>query len=211
MSRYILPIIFIAASVGAFFLYIDPQYQRITELRAKQDNLNEALNRSEELQEERDALLSQYNQFSDRSLQRLNEMLPDSVDNVRLALDIDQLASSVGMQIRDIAIESTSDGSVQSDQSSGSGNGQSQEQTLGPSTKPYSHAMLSFTAIGTYDEFSEFLRSLENSLRLVDVTGVSFTSEPVLSQEQREAGTSPDELRYSYEIVIRTYWLKPDL
>lgn len=179
--RALLPLLFIVIAAGIFFGFIDPTYQRVKTLRAEEANFDQALTRSKELQQVRDQLLSRYNTFPQSDLERLEKLIPDNVDNVRLILDFDALASAYGMRIRDVELE-TND--------SRAARGQ-----VGSDENRYDSLILSFSVTGTYDTFRAFLSDLEESLRLVDVTAISFTA--------NTTGV------YDYSVAVKTYWLKP--
>lgn len=179
--RTLLPILFIVIAAGIFFGFIDPSYTRVKELRAEEAQFDQALTRSKELQEVRDQLLSRYNTFSQSDLNRLESMLPDNVDNVRLVLDFDSIASRYGMRLRNIALDT--------------GDNRAQRGQVGASDSPFQSVVVSFAVTGDYNAFRAFLEDLEQSLRLVDVTGVAF-------------GSSPSGI-YDYSISLKTYWLKP--
>ncbi len=179
--RALLPLLFIVIAAGIFFGFIDPTYQRVKELRAEEANFDQALTRSKELQQVRDQLLSRYNTFPQSDLERLEKLIPDNVDNVRLILDFDALASAYGMRIRDVELETNE---------SRAARGQ-----VGSDENRYDSLILSFSVTGTYDTFRAFLGDLEESLRLVDVTSISFTA--------TQTGV------YDYSVAVKTYWLKP--
>lgn len=175
------PILFVLIAIALFFWYVDPTYVRVQELLAQQSQLDQALTRSKELQDERDKLLARYNTFPQTDLNELQKLVPDHLDNVRLILDLDSMASRYGMRVRGVAIEGDT----------------SRVQTgeLGPNASAYESVVLSFTVTGTYDTFRSFLGDLERSLRLVDVVGLEFRA--------------TDTGVYDYTFRIRTYWLKP--
>jgi Tfp pilus assembly protein PilO len=177
--RLITPVILILASVAVYIWYISPAYVGVRELRAEEAQYDEALTRSEELIAVRDALLLQYNAFPTRDLERLSRILPDSVDNVRLILDIDSIAARYGMALQNIGIGAAS----------------VDNNALGADTSPIGAMEVSFSVRSSYDSFRQFLMDIEDSLRIVDVTALSVA----LSGETGLA---------NYDITLRTYWLK---
>ncbi|MEK7613636.1 MAG: type 4a pilus biogenesis protein PilO [Patescibacteria group bacterium] len=179
--RGLIPVLFVVIAGGIFFGFIDPAYDRIRELRAEESQFDQALTRSKELQQVRDELLSRYNTFSQGELDRLQKLLPDNVDNVRLILDFDSLASRYGMRVRNVALETNE---------SRAARGQ-----VGAEESRFDSLILSFSVTGNYDTFRAFLADLEQSLRLVDVNSISFSATP--------SGI------YDYAVSIKTYWLKP--
>lgn len=178
----IIPIICIVIAGCLFYWYIDPTYAAIKELRAEEATLDQALDRALELQETRDQLLSRYNTFAPNDLARLEKLLPDHVDNVRLILDLDGIASRYGMRVRDVSVDDPK-------------RTQSVADAVGPDETTHESMILSFTVSGQYDTFRQFLINLEQSLRLVDVEGIAFTSS--------------DSGLYDFTVSLRTYWLKP--
>ena len=179
--RTLLPVLFLVIAASIFFGYIDPAYSRIQELRTEESEFNEALTRSRELQQVRDQLLSRYNVIAPQSIARLEKLLPDNIDNVRLILDMDSIAARYGMRTRNVQLQS--------------GDGRASAGQIGQDERAYQSVVLSFSVSGSYDNFRAFIADLERSLRLVDVVNISFTP--------TESGV------YDYAVSVKTYWLKP--
>ncbi|MCI0619679.1 type 4a pilus biogenesis protein PilO [Candidatus Wolfebacteria bacterium] len=177
--RLITPIILILAATALYIWYINPTYADVRTLRTEEAQYDAALTRSQELIAVRDALLTTYNAFPTRELERLQRMLPDHVDNVRLILDIDNIAAQYGMALQNISI----------------GEAASRGGDIGADTSPTGAITLSFTVRAPYDSFQNFLMDLEDSLRIVDVTELSFATAD-------ETGLT------GYTVTLRTYWLK---
>ena len=170
----------ILISAGLFFTYIDPAYQKIGDLRGGEKQYNEALNKSKELRMIRDQLLSKYNTFSTEDVSDLGKFLPDNVDNVRLIMEIDNLASKYGAIVRSVNVaKSLSKG---------------EKETLGPKIGDFDSITLDFAIEAPYANFVKFLNDLTNGLRIVDVANLSF--------ESSELGF------YKYRLSVKTYWLK---
>jgi len=177
--KTIFSIILILLAGGIFFFYTNPQYENIKTLQAEASDYNTALTQSKTLIAERDTLKTQYDQIPAADLDRIQKLVPDSVDNVRLIIDINGIALNRGLTIRNIKITS----------------GQSGGTTLGPDESPYGSIDLSFTVTSSYNTFQQFLQDLESSLRIVDVDSLSFTATDKTDQ-------------YDYNVSLRTYWLK---
>lgn len=177
--KNIISIILILAAVVLFALFTNPRFAGIDRLSEEVAAFDNALDRSKELISLRDALLTRYNSIPTETIDRISTMLPDSIDTVRLIIDIDALASRYGMSLNNISIGSTEDVA----------------DGIGPSGDLYGTLTLSFTVASTYDRFRAFLSDLERSLRIIDVTSISFGT-------QTEAGLTP------YTITFNTYWLK---
>src|SRR5258708_19181951 len=107
MTKFIVPIILIGISITCFFTFTNPTYSEITSLKNTQASFNEALDNSKALENERDKLTTKYNSFDPESLARLQKFLPDNVDNIRLILEIEKIASPYGMALKDVKYDST--------------------------------------------------------------------------------------------------------
>lgn len=182
MIRLTFPIIFILLSAGLFFGFIDSTYDNVQKILEDEEKFDQALDKSKELQEVRDKLLSRYNTFSTSDLDRLIKLLPDNVDNVRLVLDIDHIASVYGMRIKDVTVRKAQD---------------RQTGVIGPNEKPYESVILSFSMISSYENLIQFIKDIERSLRIVDVAEISLIPSKI-----------GDGNLYEYNIRIKTYWLK---
>lgn len=178
----IVSIILILASIGLFFGYIDPTYSGaggIKDLQAQKADYDKALDNSKALQAERDKLLQKFNSLDQTDKDKLVKLLPDNIDNVRLIIDIDNIARTHGMRIRNFTTD-TGD----------------KKETIGKDTAPYGTLTLTFSTTASYPVFLQFLSDLEHSLRIINVTGIQFTP-----------GTATGPI-YDYDVTVQTYWLK---
>ena len=97
MFRFIVPAILIGLSITLSFVFINPLYtgvNGITDLKAQIVSYNDALNNSKSLEAERDKLTQKYNSIDPANLIKLQKLLPDGVDNIRLVLEIEKLIRS---------------------------------------------------------------------------------------------------------------------
>src|SRR3989344_5357766 len=102
MMRFIAPIILIGIAGSIFFMLTNPAYDRISSLKADVASYNIALDNSKMLENERDKLTSKYNVINPDNLIKLKRFLPDNVDNIRLILEIEQIALPYGMILKDV-------------------------------------------------------------------------------------------------------------
>jgi len=195
MTKSILAILFIGASIMTFVLYVRPTYDTVQQNRAAVARFDEALAKTREIQELKSSLLSRYNLFAGANLDRLQKMLPDHVDNVRLVLDMDGIASRYGLRLQNVSVQNSS---TSGDDASGTVlNGGVLQ------SRPYQSLTLQFEVVSTYDEFVLLLRDLESSLRIVDLVSLSIRPRSVV----RASGTGGGESVYAFGVSLRTYWL----
>ena len=190
MTRTLLALSFLAAAIGLFFFYTKPAYDGVRDIQKQIDQYDQALNKAGELQRLKQSLLSRYNAFNPADVDRLHKLLPDHVDNVRLVLDLDTLASQHGFALQNVVINAPNNTKATADQAPA---------VIGANRQTYDSLTLRFATSGTYPNFVEFITAIENSLRLVDVT--ALTMDP-------DSGLGAGEPVYRFDIALRTYWLK---
>jgi Tfp pilus assembly protein PilO len=184
MTRFITPLILVGLAVALFVIYTDPAFQATKKVKAEVDAYDSALTKSQELKAVRGALQSKRNAFKTEDLQKLEKVLPDNVDNIRLIIDIDNIATRRGVPLRNVQLGQISDSGEARD-----------PLAVGDSGSPIGSVELTFNVSATYEDFLALLADLEHSLRIVDIESISFDS------------PAEGELA-EYSITIRTYWLR---
>ncbi|MFA4975285.1 MAG: hypothetical protein WC839_02860 [Candidatus Paceibacterota bacterium] len=199
MFKFILPTILIGIAVALFFTFTKPLYETISLEREQETSYNEALVNSKALESERDKLTQKYNSFNEEDLIRLQKLLPDNIDNIRLILEIEKIASPYGMVLKNVKYD-TIDKNTSTTQTI-----QTTNTTKGiksSSGKDYGMWNLEFSTQGTYNSFLNLIKDLENNLRIVDISSIQF----FLNTKIGLTSTLPDT--YTYNFKIKTYWLK---
>lgn len=198
MMRFIIPAILIGISVTVFFILINPIYSDIGELKIQASSYNDALDNAKALENERDKLTAKYNSINKDDLIRLQKLLPENIDNIRLILEIEQLALPYGMTLKDVKYNTN-----EKDAKDGAPAGITQGgAALADTSKDYGAWDLEFSTVGSYDNFLNFTRDLEKNLRIVDVSSIQFSS----STSSNVNPFLPET--YQYNFKIKTYWLK---
>src|SRR3989338_1325194 len=203
MFRLIISIILISIAVTGFFAFTKPLFNDISALREQMASYDDALNNSKMLENERDLLTKKYNSFDPENIAKLSKLLPDNVDNIRLILEIEKIATPYGMVLKDIKYDATNKDNVIS-QTTGAGAGAGGAIKVGEdfSHKDFGIWDLEFSTQGTYNNFINFVKDLENNLRVVDMSSIQFSS-------NANIGLNPQlPEAYKYNFKIRTYWLK---
>lgn len=201
MMRFITPIILIGIAVSLFFLFTNPIYSDISNLRTEIASYDAALDNSKALENERDKLTAKYNAINPDNLTKLQKLLPENVDNIRLILEIEQIASPFGMTLKDVKYNATNTTNTPT-------NGGTVVQGGGVAKlapKDYGIFDLEFSTSGTYNNFINFTKALESNLRIVDISSIAFSSSGVATGANTKIN-SPET--YKYDFKIKTYWLK---
>lgn len=201
--RWFLPLILIISGIGGFFLVAEPIYTEALSLKEEADKYNEALANADLLKAERDRLTERYNSFLPEDLERLSKILPDSVNNVRLILEIQQVAQQNGILVQNVQFEPNQfieeGGDDAQDQRRSGSNIRRPASSV---SLDYDVFDLEFSIEGRYSDFVEFMKLMEKSLRIVDVRSIIFT--PGTSEDRDSNYT--DFYRYTFR--INTYRLK---
>lgn len=182
MTRLLIPGFLIAVAIGLFVMYTNPTFQQIKGLVAVEVSYDDALEKSAQLRSLRDKLLTTRASFAEEDVQKLSHVLPDNVDNIRLIIDINNIASRHKLLLSGVSLGDAGSGAVQAN-----------ALAVGPSGSETGEVTVGFGVSATYDDFLSFLQDLEHSLRIVDVTKISF-------------GSGTGSLA-TYTFEIRTYWL----
>jgi Tfp pilus assembly protein PilO len=173
--------ILILISAGLLYVFILPQYDQIGTLQANQAQYQNILQNVSALEAKRDELLVTYQNIPQQKVDELSKVLPDNVDTVSLAMNLDTIASHYGISIKSV-------------QTAKDNTNNSSTIVVGATSPTYGSVTFNFSFISTYSNFRKFMLDIEKSLRITDIQSVSFQS-------------TTNGL-YEYQVSIKTYWLK---
>jgi Tfp pilus assembly protein PilO len=185
--KYFLSLLFITVSVVVFVVVIRPDYAVLQQTREAVMLANDNLETASKLATSRDELIAKYQSISKENLDSLKTFLPDSVDNIRLIIQINSLATKNNLSLlRNV--------DYQADQTDAA-----QDPNAAPEAS--GEFVMSFQTSGQYKNFLAFISDLEHDLRLVDVIKVDLT--PADQGVQQSAASS-----MTYKVTVKTYWLR---
>lgn len=186
MNSRLLAVIAFAVALGIFFFYINPTLSgpiaaAKSSIATDESALAAAATFTAQVKKLQDAEKA----IGTNNLNRLSLLLPDSVNNIGLILDLDALAARSGLQVSSIDVAPIA---------------QSTDSTMGPADTgsaqagSYQSMDFSISAAGSYSALKTFLGGLEKSQRLLDVQDISLQGS--------------DTGIYTYKMKIRLYWLR---
>ncbi len=179
MNDKALPIFAVIVAALIFFGYVSPTWNgEIATMKIAIASNNEALAAADEYDKQKSQLTSARNAIDPKDLARLTAFLPDSVNNVRLILDLDALAARSGLSLSNIDVVDSS----------------SPNAKAGTNTNPVGSIDLTLSAVGTYSALQSFLTGVEKSVRLLDVRDLTV----------KGSATGA----YNYQMTVRLYWLR---
>ena len=135
----------------------------------------------------RDNVLKQYNDISPQDQSNLDKMLPSTVDNIRLIINLNNIALQHGFSLKGISAAASQDKSGSGAASNAGTNGSISAPTLDT-------VVISFSVSAPYQQFISFMQDLEANLRIMDVTHLSVSA--------NDTGT------YDFSVQMNTYWLR---
>ena len=172
-------LILLVLSVALFYSFVFPYYEKVGVLREQSAKYQDILNNIVDLAQKRDDLEVKYSNIPAEEVLRLEKVLPDNVDTVNLAMNLDSIASKYGISINSIkAVEA---------------NNQAGFEIVQSTTGPYAPVTISFSFVAGYQDFRSFIADIEQSLRIIDIKSINFSS--------TETGL------YDFSISAETYWL----
>ncbi|HMO78917.1 MAG TPA: type 4a pilus biogenesis protein PilO [Candidatus Paceibacterota bacterium] len=191
------PILLIIISAGLFFTFVDSTYEETKSLNAQIEINKETIELGNRLRDRQVEIENEYKNISSEERERMNKILPDAIDNVRLIVDINNLAKRIDFSASDFGIKITNI-NVVGEQNQNQTANQNNRQQSASNTSEIGTIQLSFTIEAGYESFKTFLEELERSLRIVDVVDFTIGSGRVVDTKQV----------YNYSITINTYWLR---
>lgn len=197
----LISIILLLVSIGMFAFYINPLYtgstgekdfavRSIQELKADDTQYIDALDRTTKYELTRQNLLNISRSISSADRAKLAKLLPDQIDTVRLIIDVSDVADNHNLVLQNIGISGEAEGNQSKTKAQPTGGS-----LLAQGNTKYDSITLSFSVTGSYDDFFSFITDLEQSLRLVDIISVNFSS------------TGATDLQ-KYDFTVQTYKLK---
>ncbi len=194
MNRNSTPIILLILAIGIYFTFTKGKVEELKTIKNVNAGYQEAIENSEKLMKVRDDVQRSYNEIDDIDKERLEKMLPNNIDNVRLTLDVKSIGLSRGLVLRNVKTDAPNINT--GIKSSGTNGTNARINNVPPpdSASPYDTVLLTFNVTTNYLTFLELIKDLETSLRIIDISKIDFTV--------NDTGT------YDYSVELRTYWLK---
>jgi len=185
MNKNLSALILLILAVGIYFTLTRGMFADAQAVKKINDQYVSAMAHAAQLISVRDQLLKQYNAISDSDRSRLDKMIPSTVDNIRLIIDLNSIALRYGFSLSGIKAAATAESSKSSPAA-----------PLAPTggTPVLDTVTVSFGATAGYDTFIQFLQALESNLRVMDLTRLSVSG--------------GDGGLYSFQVQFKTYWLR---
>lgn len=204
--KSITSLILIIAGILLFMFFTKPKLAELKETQMEIEKLNVARDNAKNLESRINELLQIKNSISPQDMAKLDKMLPNNVENVKLIIDFDKMLQAMVEERGTLPLykstEVTETGtkkiSIEDPKIVPGGvvEGNLDSTRLGV-------VSFSFAVTLTYDDFIEFLRRIEYSTRIHDIESITFTTAFDSSTSQPQASSI-----YKFNVTLRTYWLR---
>jgi Tfp pilus assembly protein PilO len=202
MNRNITATILIVLAVGIYATYTRGVWADASSVKSVNDSYASAIDNAQKLISVRDQVLKSYNDISADDRDRIDKMVPDTVDNIRLIIDLNSVALQHGFSLKNITAAAKSDSSDASPSVQGApalapssvGLSPSVAGSLSIATPTLDTVTVSFSVTAPYQQFISFMQDLEASLRVMDLTHLTVSA--------NDTGT------YDFGVQLTTYWLR---
>lgn len=177
-----------------YFYYIKPELVVISQKKAEYTKYKDVVDQVKDIKTLKDDLTNKYQSISVEDISKLDQIIPQKFDPVLFANDLNELSIKNSLKLDQLRISyQRSEEKVNQDAQVGD--------------KVYKEITASFNLKGDYAKFLGFLKELETSLRLIDVTSLSIKSSALkVNDKTGKVTDSKNTLEYSIE--IKTYSLK---
>lgn len=218
MMRLVFPIILIAAAIGIYVYLTQPLINAplsvdgatqvtvggIQALREEKKQLETAIDYIAQLKGKALEIEKKASAISSEDITRLDQFLPDSVNDLQLLVDVDNIAKRSGMTIKDVKL-STDDA-----KKTKTVNNSTVVATEGATVAPpvITKVHITFTAIGSYAQLRGFLTDVSKSLRIMDVSKLSVSAGSKIGGVAASSTAATNNGIYQYQVDLATYWLK---
>lgn len=185
MNRNTTALILIVLSVALYVTYTHGLWIDAQSIKSVNDQYASAIDSAQKLISVRDQVLKQYNSISADDRDKLDKMIPNTVDNIRLIIDLNNVALQHGISLKNVSATTKPSSSNISPVSASTG---------GISIPTLDVVSVSFSVSAPYQQFISFLQAIESNLRIMDVTHLTVSAS--------------DKGNYDFSVQLNTYWLR---
>lgn len=177
-SSIIIPAIIISVSV--LYSFTLPLFGNVSDLSQEKSKYENILDQVQNVDSKQKTLSQEFEKLTKNDVEKIEKIIPSSYDFVKIATDINAIASKYG-----ISIEKVSSSKKVNDVAS-VGEAEVVESL-------YNSATLDIEFKASYPKFNSLMADLERSLRILDIKSVQLQTE--------------NENIYSYKVAFDVYWL----
>lgn len=201
MNRNVYATILVILAIGLYFTVTRLIIADATVVLASNTEYIAAIESAKSLITLRDQVRDDYNKLSAENRARLDKIVPRSIDNIRLIIDLNNVAMQHGFSLKGIQAtaatnDKTKSNAVPDVAMVAPGNDQGFANINSPIIPApiLDKVTVTFSVNAPYQQFISFLQDLEASLRILDVSNLTVSAS--------ENGV------YTWKVELQTYWLR---
>lgn len=195
MNKNITATILIVLAIGIYFTVTEKVIADGKAIQKVNDEYVSAIESAKKLIAVRDQVTRDYNNISEIDRERLSKMIPNSVDNIRLIIDLNDVARRHGFQLEGIKAVASTDSANNTAPAFNQVPGMPGVPSRVSIAEPIlDNVTVTFSVTAPYLQFKSFLQEIEANLRLMEITKLSMTAN--------------DTGIYTYKVELKTYWLR---
>ena len=199
----ILPIAMIGI-IAALLWFAWPTYGEIKDLIQEIGTKEETLEKKQKLIVDIEKLVNQYEDIAGR-VSKVFYALPNEAEIPNVLVQLEALASENGMIFESSSFSKTQQ-SAQNKTTSGNSAAPSSETAEQQDTiEQIKSVSMDISLTGSYENFKNYLRSLENNIRIMDITSVNFSSSSGSSGDSSEKEEEVSDI-FSYSVQLKVYY-----
>lgn len=201
MNRNITATVLIILAIGIYFTVTSSILSDAGKVQTVNAQYISAINTAKQTIQLQNKVVNDYNSLSAADKDRLSKMVPSSVDNIRLIIDLNNVASQHNLSLQNITATAADQpgAGVQPAQAAPAPfvaplPNQAQGNVPTITAPTLDTVAITFSVTAPYLGFTSFLKDLEADLRIMDVTHLSMTA--------------TDNGVYTFQVGLQTYWLR---
>jgi Tfp pilus assembly protein PilO len=179
IAQFITPIIFLCISIALFLFIIQPSIAQNKVTASNLEELQSSRDKIDIILGAYDTLEQKFKTITPEQTAVLDKALPSNINNVRLILELERIARDSEMTFKDVKV--TLEDKTQ------------EERKENRTTRPVT---VELTVVGTYEQYLNYLASLEKSLRILSLKKVDFNI-------PKNQSTSD---QHEFSLQLETYW-----
>lgn len=191
MNRNATATILIVLAIGIYFTVTKTFIADAKAVKEVNDQYTSAIENAEKLIKVREEVLDAYNKLSAEDREKLTKMVPSTVDNIRLVIDLNSIGIKHGLALKNVQAN-VEESKSENTPNSGPRVARSQDGLI--ATPTLDVVNVSFSVTAPYLEFISLLQDLEANLRIMDISKLSVVV--------------TDTGLYDFTVELKTYWLK---
>jgi Tfp pilus assembly protein PilO len=153
-------------------------FGEVKALEQEADQYQEAVKYAVDFNQELTKKLETVNGYGPENLARLDAFVPKTIDEVKILADIAELARKHNLLFGNVSVGDEVDNAVSENDGD-----TIKDPRQAISYSDIERTTLSFSLIGSYDQFKAFLESIEQSLVAMEVTRIEFVAGEGLLQQ----------------------------